>query len=158
MRDGVVMKIEGFDELRKTFRRLPLRVVDKVLKSAVRAGGNPIAKAIRARAPRRTGLLTKSIANKVKLYKATGTAVAIIGARNRKVQVASRIGGGKHGQAIFANPAKYAHLVEGGVYGGKGATPFMARGFAAGVNSGQARYTKFLRKGIEREARKGGFK
>jgi HK97 gp10 family phage protein len=152
------MKFEGFDELRKTFHRLPLRTVDKVLKSAVRAGANPIVKAVRSRAPRRTGTLAKSIMAKVKLYAATGTAVAIIGARSRKVQVASRIGGSRHGQAIFANPAKYAHLVEGGIYGGKAATHFMERGFAAGVTSAESRYIKFLRKGIEREARKGGFK
>lgn len=158
MPDSVTMKIEGIEELRRTFHLFPIRIVDKVLRSAARAAANPIVKATRRFAPVRTGLLAKSIAAKVKLYKSTGIVVAIIGARSRKVQIASRIGGRRHGQAIYANPAKYAHLVEGGVYGGKGATRFMGRGFSAGVQSARDRFIRFLRKGIEREARKGGFK
>lgn len=158
MPEIVDMKIEGIQELRRAFHSLPLRVVDKVLKSATRAGANPIVKAMRRFAPTRTGTLAKNLAVKIKLYKATGHVVAIIGARSRRVQIASRIGGRRHGQAIYANPAKYDHLVEHGIYGGKAATHFERRSFAAGSASAREQFIRFLRRGIEREARRTGFK
>ena len=61
------------------------------------------------------GLLRKSLGYKVKTYTKTGTAVAVCGPRKgfrEQIGVVSR--GKDKGKPIFADPQKYAHLVENG--------------------------------------------
>lgn len=71
------------------------------------------------------GLLRKSLGYKVKYYTRTGSAVAICGPRSRfRVQIGVVSRGPRKGQPVFANPQKYAHLVELGTRH-SGARPFL---------------------------------
>jgi len=158
MADNISFDTKGIAELRKTFQRLPFRVADKALKTALRGGARPMLKRAKSLVPVRTGTLRKALYTKVKVYPRDGAGFAGIGARSRKVAVASHFGGQSHGKTIYANPAKYLHLVEGGNYGGQGANPFMKRSFQSGFEASKQNFTKFLKRGVEREARKLGFK
>jgi HK97 gp10 family phage protein len=149
------IKVEGLKELEKAFGALPYRVAKNVLKSATRAGANPITKKARAFVPADTGELRKSIGAKVKLYDRTFTAVAIIGAKFKWIPIAKSQRWTRSGRI---NPALYAHFVESGAYGGQGATNFMARAFSASRSLASDRLAKFMQKGVDRESRKLGFK
>jgi len=166
MPDSVTFDTKGFEELRRTFRRLPVRVADKAVKSAVRAGANPIVKATRAGIQSDTGSLAKSMRAKVKTYKASGTTVAIIGARNVWLPIARSVRWTKTGRI---NPALYAHLADKGFRTkvGRGKSRygrripgrnFMRRGFTSSVASSRTRFSRFLGRAVEREARKLGFR
>lgn len=81
---------------------------------AVRAGAKIVAKAAKARAPRRkrSGALKLSIGTKAaKGKRGRTTAYAVIGARKKVSKV---VPVGRGGRMVKAVPAYYAHLVEGG--------------------------------------------
>ena len=92
---------------------LPKRVASKGNKAAVTAAAKPIRPAVKAKAPRQSGLLNKAIGTKVKTYKGgtSTTAVSVIGAR-RSVQ------GEYKGKRRV--PANYIHLVADGTRHSKG--------------------------------------
>lgn len=101
------------------------KAVLKQRKKAVTAGARIVLNAAKSFAPKRTGLLRKSLGQKVKLYGGE-TAVAIIGPRTgfrkKLVRLGSKtaIATSKKGQKLlaaggkeeWADPAKYAHLQE----------------------------------------------
>lgn len=79
------------------------RLRGKVLRKALTAGQKPLIAAARSRAPKRTGLLRKSLGSKVKIYRTSNSFVAVTGPR-------TSIQGEHKGKKVV--PARYAHLVE----------------------------------------------
>ena len=103
--DELKMQLQGIDAMTKNLAQLGTRVAARGPSTAVRAAGAVIIREMRMRAPKATGSLKKSIGQKVKNYKRSGTVASIIGARSKSYATAQ----GKR------NPAYYAHLVEFGV-------------------------------------------
>jgi HK97 gp10 family phage protein len=122
--DGMKLKMEGIEALTKALEALGTKVAARGPDAGVRAAGAIIIKEMRRRAPKDTGVLKKSIGQKVKKYRRNQTVTSIIGGRSKAYETAE----GKR------NPAFYAHLVElgtkphrvgDGVHPGSPAQPFM---------------------------------
>lgn len=131
------MTVEGLDPLLRRLDKLNRNVRNKVLRYAVRAGGNLYNRAARAACKRvqvgasvadhvkvynRTGLLRRSLGVKITIRR-SGNAVAVIGPRvGFKEQVGTVSRGRNKGQPIYEDPARIAHLVEFG-HGGPHPAP-----------------------------------
>ena len=72
------MYADGIKRTQRALDELETRVRKKVLRKSVRAGGAVILKVERKHVPRMTGLLKRSLAQKVKSYK-SGNVIAIVG-------------------------------------------------------------------------------
>lgn len=114
-------RVDGLEQLLGKLQDLDKKVRKTVLRKATTAAGQVILKRARqgAKQVAELGLLSKSLGKKVKVY-SSGVAVAIVGPRSsfRKPAVRSR---GKWAPAPvrpsgYADPVKYAHLVERGTY------------------------------------------
>lgn len=101
------------DKMLRNLGQVSDRTEKRGASAAVRAGGTSMIKAIRNRAPVRTGTLKKNITQKVKTYR-SGNKVSIIGAKSVKVPI--KVVDGLDGEikSKYANPANYFHLVEYG--------------------------------------------
>lgn len=144
------MTFRGNKELNELFDELPNRVQNRVMRGAMSAAANPIVKAARAKAPKRSGLTRKAIGKKVKTYRKNHVTVAIIGPRN---DVRGRVKGKLH------RPAKIAHLIERGKINRDGTVtpprPFIRPAYEQNeAESLRVMRTK-LGEGIEHEAAKG---
>lgn len=97
------VEIKGIDKLSATLSHLPNRMQVKVLKQAGQKAMRPVMLDTKrnARKQKRSGLLAKSIGTKVKVYKTTGTMIAMVGPRK-----------GVKDEANEHWPVKIAHLVE----------------------------------------------
>lgn len=116
-KDGLVvdMDVKDIEKLLKNLGLITKNLDKKGASAAVRAGGSVMIKAIRQKAPVRTGTLRKHITQKVKTYSRTSTKVSIIGAKSIKVPIRVEDGLSKDGFVNkYANPANYFHLVEFG--------------------------------------------
>lgn len=103
----------GDKELKRKLDTLPDKVYKRVVRVASRKSMQPVAKAMKAKAPRETGLLKKSIGLKVKGYKRAGIVVTLVGPRTGfKTEVIVDTPNGPRKE--FRDPTKYAHLVEFG--------------------------------------------
>lgn len=122
------------DEVTPALARISERMRAKILLRAVAAGAAPVLEDMRANAPQESGLLKKSIKMRQRVYKGGLMRVAVIGpAKGFKQVVTVQRSGKKAGRikatrakgavaraaagrpmAIFRDPVKYAHLVEGG--------------------------------------------
>jgi HK97 gp10 family phage protein len=105
----------------------------KILRKAVTNAARPMIKAAKSNLAKlaRTGLLSLSIGNKVKVYPRTITAVAIVGARyGFKSKKYTAIKSGLTGKTRRADPIRYAHLVERGTKHSR-AFPFLRPAYAA---------------------------
>ena len=108
----VRLQLEGVDALKRQFDALANKLRKKHLKRAMNAASKDVLWAVRARTPKRSKLLYRSLGRKVKVYP-SGNVVAIVGARQGFRQpVGVRKRGKKAGETIYANPTKYLHLVE----------------------------------------------
>lgn len=87
-------------------------VKNRILKKAVNKGCKIILKAAKAKAPRETGLLKKSLGSKVKVYRNTGVVVGIVGPRKGFRQEVLRKKGRWFPAMVISDPIRYAHLVE----------------------------------------------
>jgi len=166
--------LTGDKELLRMLADLPGKIQRKVLAKAMNAGASPIKAAIvrNAQAHRLTGLLAKSIIIKRKTYNRGSTFVLVIGPKSqrRAVRVTKKgafrfIGKKKAGEMEaggaklrYINPAKYAHLLEGGHTGPRGsapAYPFMRPAFEAHKRQAEGIITRYLWNGTIAEATKG---
>lgn len=95
--------IVGDKRLIRMLEQLPNKVFRKGLLSAGRKAMKPVIAIARARAPVDSGTLKKSIGIKVKVYRQTGTAAFVVGARK---------GFGTTIAGRPRDPYYYAHLVE----------------------------------------------
>lgn len=129
-------EVKGLPQALAALRELPRRVGFKHMRIALNAGGGVLKRAAEANVPKETGLLKKSLGVKVKIPDASFNtrhhgkpAYVLIGPRRNFVRAS--IGGNKGktkllsdkkalkrvlggGKVNVRNPARYAHLVEGG--------------------------------------------
>ena len=111
-------QVEGLEAIKAQLRELPRKLAAKLEKKAINEAGKLVLQRAKALAPIREdrrqgykgGLLRKSLARKVKVYRNRGIIVAIVGARKEGFR--RQIGTRKDGTPIFANSTKYLHLVE----------------------------------------------
>ena len=121
-RTDVGIAVEGDEALKRKLKALPDNLLRKVVSGATSHAMTPVQRAARSKVPTRMGLLKKAIGKKSKLYKRSMTAVTIVGARTGfKRQVRTKEAGldeawktGEPMKAVYADPVKYAHLVEFG--------------------------------------------
>jgi HK97 gp10 family phage protein len=113
------MKITGTKEIQQALNRLPIELQRSAETAVLRAGAKPINKLARAKAPKQSGLLKKSIGINVK--KVRGVTSARVGARKGwRVEVGEKeITVGKiirkrKKVKVYKDPTKYSHLVEYG--------------------------------------------
>lgn len=128
-RQNVSLTLEGGQELRALFAELPKRVVNKCLRRAVQVASGPILKSAKAKAPRESGLLKRSLVRKMKSRK--GVHTATVGAKKG-------FSGTYRGKKRV--PSRYLHLVSKGtrphnVAGKKGLTAIHGSGFHPGAKA-----------------------
>jgi len=144
-----IAKVIGDKELIKELKKLNASVQRKVMRPAINFGLTPIRQETARRAPRDTGLLSKSIKKKVgkrgawgKVYVDSQTKYQVETAGNT---VNKRVGA-KSDEKGIQNPAKYAHLVEFGTKHSR-SKPFMRPAMES--KKGIA-YSRIARKAKER--------
>lgn len=101
-------KIEGLGEVLARLDGVEKKTKKKILRKAVGQAGKILLKAAKQRAQKKSGLLRKSLGRKVKVYRNSGVAVAIVGPRTGYRQEVSRDGR----KPVMSDPIRYAHLVE----------------------------------------------
>lgn len=144
--DGLAEAVKALDGVKKALR-------NKLLRKGLNKARSVLAKAAKAKAPRETGLLKKSIGGKVKIYP-TGVGVAVVGPRVGFRKEVVRRRKKWFPVSVVANPVKYAHLVELGT-SHAGARPFLAPAFAAGASAVREAIAGAVRDGLAAAA-KGG--
>ncbi len=102
-------RIDGLQGLLGKLAEAGKNVQKKGCRKAVGAAGKIILWDARARVRRVSGLLAKSLGRKVKVYRGSGIAVAIVGPRKGFRQEVTR-----DGEQVISDPVRYAHLVERG--------------------------------------------
>jgi HK97 gp10 family phage protein len=144
------MDMKGDKALAKTLKRLGVRVQRRVMRQAVNAATTPIVKAARSRAPKRSGLLKKSLGKKVRTYAEKMTVVGIVGPRTNVV--------GEH-EGKKVRPALYSHLVERGFIAADGSfvppQPFLEPAMAEAEGQAVDIMREKLAAGVVKEAQKG---
>jgi HK97 gp10 family phage protein len=144
------VKLEGFTELEKDLKTLGERVQRKVLRSAVSAAATPVLKAAKAKTPKQSGTLKKSLGRKIVTNKKTQSVTAIIGPRRG-------VTGEYEGKERV--PSRYAHLVENGHIDSAGnyvpGQPFLNPAMSEEEASAMTKLKDKLKEGIEKEAKKG---
>lgn len=105
--------VEGLQAILKQLDGLKKSAAKKVTRAIVTAGGRAVVRAAKKLAPKRTGLLRRSLFSRVAVHPGSGVAVATIGPREGfRVQVGVVTRGALAGKPKYADPVKYAHLVE----------------------------------------------
>lgn len=133
--NSVEFKLEGLDRLQRFFQKLPAKVQQDSLRKAATFATTPLLRATKQEAPRETGALRESLVKKVKLYRNSGTIMAMIGVEKGFVRFYGSFREQAKGKrSIRQIPGKYLHLVEFGSYnqrtGGRNApNRFMERAF-----------------------------
>jgi hypothetical protein len=84
------IKLEGVAETVKRLEALPRRARKSIVRKAVRAGGAPFVKAVKANVPRRTGILKRSITQKVVTYQQGVVTLSIIGQQKGKSRLQTK--------------------------------------------------------------------
>jgi HK97 gp10 family phage protein len=165
-RENLTLILEGGRELQTLFAELPKRVVNRCLRRAVQVGSAPILKTAKAKAPRESGLMKRSLTRRMKSRK--GAHTATIGARKG-------FSGTYRGRKRV--PSRYLHLVSKGtkahsVAGGKSkgllrirskgyhpgaqANDFLAEAYRANKGNAERLAAASLRSSIYTEAKKLG--
>lgn len=123
---------------------------NRILKRAIGAGTKLILREAKARAPRETGLLRKSLGRKVKVYRNSGTVVGIVGPRAGFKETVTRSRGRWLPGPVVSDPIRYAHLVELGTRPhalGKGSN--LRKGRQSGHTHPGAAARPFLRPAVQ---------
>jgi len=144
---GFGMQLMGDAELIRKFQKLPVKIQKKHGWNAMLKAGRRVARAAKKRVPKKTGQLKKSLGVKRKLYRKSGTIVAIVGPRTGH---RTTVNGKPH------DPAKIAHLVEMGHSGPHpaGAKPFLRPAMDETAKSNVQLIASELAKGLTEEATK----
>lgn len=139
----ITAQLSGLEDVKRRLESIHTAMRKQILRKATTAGGQILAKEVKQRAPKETGLLRKSIGYKVRSYNGGERFLAVVGPRSMKEAVVS-LGGvtalarSKKGKALAAaggeqgyrNSVRYAHLQELGWSGGA-AQPFMRPAISA---------------------------
>lgn len=112
-------KVTGLEPLLRALDAAGKNLKKKGTRKAVGAAGKIILKAAKSRVRRVSGLLARSLGRKVKVYRGSGVAVAIVGPRKGYKQEVVR-----DGRIATSDPIRYAHLVERGTMRSQ-ALPFL---------------------------------
>ena len=111
MAAGSSLTIKGGKALERALKDIDSKVRNRVIGSALKKAAKPIVKAAKAKAPKDSGLLAKSIGTKFKVNKRRGVGYVVIGPTDSKqTKARSKLSGNK----AKRNPAHYGHLVEMG--------------------------------------------
>ena len=167
-RHGAGVKLDGARELVAALKQVDEKVRNRVIRGAVRKAAKPMRARAEQLAPEATGLLRLSMAIRTKLYRRTGVAVAVVGARAEATNKEAKALRAWIGRRV--NPANYAHLVEFGTAphaikrpGGGGPKirhpgarpqPFMLPAYTATWRRMFRDLAAFTWAGLEKEARK----
>ena len=152
-------RVDGLQEMIQSLAGLKEAVIRRILRAAVSKGSQIIMKKAKQLASRETGLLRKSIGRKVKVYRTSGVAVAMVGPRIGFRTTVTRKKGKLRPTPTISDPVKYAHLVERGTkphgrHPGFQARPFLepaARGQTGAIRQAMA---EEIRRQLEKEAAK----
>lgn len=133
------LTITGTKQLERKLKQLEPKVAKKVIRQSLRAGAKIIHTAAKAEAPKRTGVLRKSL--KVRAAR-----------RNRRGTYAVMVTSGEAGN-MFTGKAFYGAFIH---WGTKFITsnPFIKRVYAQKEQEARSVVLKSMAEGIEREARK----
>lgn len=144
---GFGMTVVGDVALLRKFEALPVKLQKKHGWNAMLKAGRRVVRAAKKRVPKNTGQLKKSLGMKRKLYRRSGTIVAIVGPRTGFRAV---VNGKPH------DPAKIAHLVELGHAGPHAASakPFLRPAMDETAQSNVVLIASELTKGLAEEAAK----
>jgi hypothetical protein len=104
--------VTGLADIQKQLGRLKTAASRKIMRRGVTGGAKVINKAQKRGAAKDTGLLKKSIGQKVKVYRNSGAVVGIVGPRKGFRTI-------RNGRPV--DPVKYAHIAD------KGRGPVRAR-------------------------------
>lgn len=102
-------RVEGLEEAVKALEGVDKKVRRKAIRKAVGEAGKIVLKSAKSDVRKKTGLLRKSLGRKVKVYRGSGVAAAIVGPRGGFKGAVTR-----DGKEVISDPVHYAHLVERG--------------------------------------------
>jgi hypothetical protein len=109
-------KVKGVKQIEEAFKNLDSQLKKKVLRVAVADGAKAFLNALKANAPKETGLLRKSLGTRAKTYQKGLIASRTIGPRSgfrREVMVKKKDKNGKTYKAKqMRDPRRYAHILE----------------------------------------------
>ena len=135
--------ITGWDGVRVNLAELEAKIQRGAMRTAITKAGRVMLAAAKSKAPIRTGLLKRSLRQKVKTNTKKGEVLTLIGP-SRRIQ-----GTDKNGNKV--RPARYAHLVEFG-YGRQSPQPFIRPAYESSKDAALAKYRDELRPAIEQAA------
>lgn len=142
------VQLIGDKKLIKKLKGLSTATQKKIVRPSVTKAVRVIAKDAKGRAPKDTGLLKKSIGQRVKTYR-SGNISGIVGPRSgfkRTVEI--------DGKAVIKNPTKYSHLVEFGT-SRKAARPFLRPALEAKKSEAVRIMTTEINANIKKQIAKG---
>ena len=164
---------DGFRDVARNLEKLKRNVQRKVTRGAVTKAMRPVAKSAKANAKKikDTGLLSRSIGTRTKTYARSGVVISIVGAREGFRTRVKRKGWDnttvdlfrkkKDGNLVevWADPAKYAHLVELGTkphgnHPGAAPKPYLRPAIITNRISSVNIFRTAMFEGMEREAKK----
>lgn len=116
-------KIEGLADVLRALDGVGKKVRKKALRKAVTKAARTVLWAAKATVKKKTGLLRRSLGQRIKVYRESGAVVGIVGPRTGFKQEVTR-----DGKKVLSNPTRYAHLVELGA-GRPAAYPFLEPAF-----------------------------
>lgn len=145
--------LTNFKEFAGMLRELPASVESRVMGDAIGIAAKPIMQMAKAKAPKRTGALSRSIITVVRRYPKAGKVMALVGPDKEYYSGGKRLKKGASRQGAD-RPAKYAHLVEFGHQTKNGfvaAKPFIRPAVAAGKPAAINALADAVGVGMERE-------
>ena len=166
-RHGAGVKLDGARELVAALKQVDEKVRNRVIRGAVRKAAKPMRARAAQRAPDATGRLRLAMAIRTKLYRRTGVAGAVVGARAEATNKEAKALRSWIGRRV--NPANYAHLVEFGTrphaiwrrgggpkikHPGAPGRPFMLPAYVLTWRRMYRDLAAFTWAGLEKEARK----
>lgn len=152
-RAPISLKIEGLKPYLKAMQSLKGSAQRRVLRKAITDATKPVLKTAKAKAPKDSGLLRKSLGRKTVTLKKRATVIGMVGPRTGfKKEVTVRRSARKPSVEI-RDPNRYAHLVEFGT-SHSAARPFLRPAWDANLSKVKTIMTKRMGKEIEIEAAK----
>jgi HK97 gp10 family phage protein len=144
-------RLIGAEDLARKIHGLPKDLQRAAESSVLRAGAAPVARIAKAKAPKESGLLKKSIGYRVRKVK--GVINARIGPRRGFRQEVPRVGTDGKSRLVMSDPNNYAHLVELGTSHSP-AQPFIRPALESAKGDALAAMAKNMGIFLEKQIRK----
>lgn len=144
----VTVKMDGVKEFGERLDALEKKIRRKLTKKAVTAGTRVFMRAAKTKAPKRSGLLKKSVGSRVQVYRNSGVVVGIAGPRTgfgKEVEI--KIKNAKGTRVVrrvkrYQDPVRYGPITES-------RNPWMLPAFVSSKDEAQGKAVDVLREGIE---------